>query len=182
MKNFFSVLKNNSLFKGLNEDDITAVLENAGARTKVVQSGEYILRVGDTTSEMGFVLSGSVLVIQEDLWGHRNIMNRIPMGDIFAEIFAAATGAILNVSVVAHVDSRILFLDVNRLLSLNGSVAHSDIVVRNLISALAKKTMALNEKVTHISKRTTREKLLSYLSAQSVRQGSLSFSIAFNRQ
>lgn len=182
MESFLDVLKNNPLFRGLNEDEIAAVLEKSGARTKSVAADEYILHAGDKTTEMGFLLSGSALVIQEDLWGHRNIMSRVPAGDIFAEVFAAAA-AVPNVSVVAHEDSRILFLDVNRLLSLQeeGGVP-SGTVVRNLIAALAKKTMAFNEKITHISKRTTREKLLSYLSAQAVRQGSLSFSIPFNRQ
>lgn len=182
MKKYFGALKNNPLFRGLKEDEIEAVLENAGARAKAVKANESILRVGDTPSELSFVLSGSVLVIQEDLWGHRNIMNRVPAGDIFAEVFASAN-APLNVSVVAHEDSEILFLDVNRLLSLQESSGiHSEIVIRNLISALAKKTMAFNEKITHISKRSTREKLLSYLSAQSIRHGSRSFDITFNRQ
>lgn len=182
MNAFFGALNHNPLFRGLSEEELLAVLESAGARTKAFKANTYLLRVGDTTTEMGFVLSGSVLVIQEDLWGHRNIMNRVPAGDIFAEVFASAN-APLNVSVVAHEDCEILFLDVNRLFALHGSGgAAGETVVRNLISALAKKTMAFNEKVTHISKRSTREKLLSYLSAQSIRQGSLSFTIAFNRQ
>jgi len=178
MKNFSEILKSNPLFVGLDEGSISSILERSQARTRRVKTGEYILRAGDKTTEMGFVLSGSLLIIQEDLWGHRNIMTRVPAGDIFAEAFAAASGAMLNVSVVAHDDSEILFLDVNRLLSLS----ESGVVVRNLISVLAKKTMAFNEKITHISKRTTREKLLSYLSSQAMRCGSLSFSIAFNRQ
>jgi len=183
LKNFIAILKNNPLFRGLTEEGITAVLKCAGARTKTVLTDEYILRAGDVTSELGFVLKGSVLIVQEDLWGHRNIMNRIPPGDIFAEAFAAAQGAELNVSVVAQENSEILFLDVNRLLSKpERGVAHGDIVVRNLVSVLAKKTMTFNEKITHISRRTTREKLLSYLSAQALKKGSPSFSIAFNRQ
>lgn len=183
MKKFSEILKDNPLFKGLGEAEIEAVLKSAGARTRKVKADEYILRAGDSTTEMGFVLSGSVWVIQEDLWGHRNIMNRIPAGDIFAEIFASAAGSVLNVSVVAHEDGEILFLDVNRLFSMHGSgAAVGYAVVRNLMSALAKKTMAFNEKITHISKRTTRDKLLSYLSAQAARHGSLSFSVEFDRQ
>ena len=53
---------------------------------------------------------------------------------------------------------------------------------RNLVSVLANKILLFNDKVTHISKRTTREKLLSYLSAESLRQGALSFDIPFDRQ
>lgn len=183
MEKNFDILKKNPLFRGLNEEELADILRNAGARTKSVKADEYLLRVGDTTSELGCVLRGSVLVIQEDIWGHRNIMNLVPTGDNFAETFAAAGEVPLNVNVVAHEDSEILFVDVNRLLSMQGAdSAHRSIVVRNLISVLAKKTMAFNEKVTHISRRTTREKLLSYLSAQSQRQGSRSFTISFNRQ
>lgn len=182
MEKFTALLAGNPLFRGLGEDDISDILKRAYARTKRVQTDEYILRAGDSTSEMGFVLSGSALIIQEDLWGHRNIMNHIPKGDVFGEVFAAAPGTALNVSVVAHEDSEILFLDVNRLMKLLTTEAHGDTVIRNLISVLAIKTMAFNEKITHISRRSTREKLLSYLSSQALKTGSLSFSIAFNRQ
>lgn len=183
MEKYCSILKNNPLFRGLGEEAITVVLRNTGARIKTVKSGEYILNAGNITSSIGFVLSGSVLVIQEDFWGHRNIMTRVKSGDIFAEVFAAAAGTELNVSVIANEDSEILFLDINRLLSLQeNNGGQNNIVIRNLISVLAKKTMAFNEKITHISKRSTREKLLSYLSAQSRRHGSLSFLIEFYRQ
>lgn len=183
MDEYLNVLQGNPLFRGLDEKAVAAVLTDTAARTKAVRAEEYILHAGDTTSEMGFVLSGSVLVIQEDLWGHRNIMNRVLTGDIFAEIFAAAAGSVLNVSVVAYENSEVLFLDLQRLLSLSGKGdAACDTVAHNLISVLAKKVMAFNEKVTHISRRTTREKLLSYLSSQSLRQGSHSFCIEFNRQ
>ena len=42
-------------------------------------------------------------------------------------------------------------------------------------SPLQHKVLLFNDKITHGSKRTTREKLLSYLSAESIRQSSLSF-------
>lgn len=176
------VLSGNPLFSGLAEEDIRSVLERTGARRMSKKAGERVMRVGDATTEMGIVLSGSVLVVQEDVWGHRNIMGLVPAGDVFAEVFAAAHGAVLNVSVVAHEDSEMLLVDVDRLVSLKGAGACGDVVVRNLIAALARKTMALNEKATHLSKRSTREKLLSYLSAQAQRQGATAFCIELNRQ
>ena len=47
---------------------------------------------------------------------------------------------------------------------------------------MASKNKRLTQKLEHISQRTTREKLLSYLSEQSLRAGSSSFDIPFNRQ
>ena len=52
----------------------------------------------------------------------------------------------------------------------------------NLIFLLARKNLRLNEKVRHITRRTTREKLLSYLSSQRQHCGRDSFTIPFDRQ
>ena len=54
--------------------------------------------------------------------------------------------------------------------------------IQNLVTILAEKILVFNNKLTHLSKRSTKEKLLSYLSEESIRQGSLSFSIPFDRQ
>ena len=55
-------------------------------------------------------------------------------------------------------------------------------LIHNLVGVLSNKILVLNNKITHTSKRTTRDKLLSYLSSESIRQGSLSFDIPFDRQ
>ena len=183
MEDFIKVLKQNPVFYGLEEAGIASVLKNTGAVRIRKKAGEYLLRAGDPTQNMGFVLSGSVLVVQDDLWGHRNIMCRITAGDVFAEPFAAAPGAVLNVSVMADEEVEAVLLNVGRLLAeqLTDSGVHNR-VIRNLVSVLARKTMAFNDKITHISKRTTREKLLSFLSAEAIRKGSRSFEIPYNRQ
>ena len=55
-------------------------------------------------------------------------------------------------------------------------------LIRNLLSALAGKNLLMQEKLIHMSQRTTREKLLSYLSAEAQRQGGPGLEIPFNRQ
>ena len=54
-------------------------------------------------------MSGCVLVMQEDLWGHRNILSKCHAGDFFGEPYAASPGAVLNVSVAADEDCEIIF-------------------------------------------------------------------------
>ena len=55
-------------------------------------------------------------------------------------------------------------------------------VTKNLFYAISEKNRNLIQKLGHISKRSTREKLLSYLSEESKKAGSSTFSIPFNRQ
>lgn len=183
MQNHISVLRSCPFFAGLNEDEILSILHCVQAVEIVRQRGSYIFRAGDSTEVMGLVLSGTTLVIQEDLWGHRNILSKCSAGDFFGEPYAATPGAILNISVVAEEDCEILLLNVKRLLTACPAACdHHQKLIRNLVSVLANKILIFNDKVTHISKRTTREKLLSYLSAESLRQGALSFDIPFDRQ
>ena len=177
MQNHLSVLRSCPFFTGLNEDEILSILHCVQAVEIARQRGAYIFRAGDSTEVMGLVLSGTTLVIQEDLWGHRNILSKCSAGDFFGEPYAATPGAILNISVVAEEDCEILLLT-----ACPTACDHHQKLIRNLVSVLANKILLFNDKVTHISKRTTREKLLSYLSAESLRQGSLSFDIPFDRQ
>ena len=76
-----------------------------------------------------------------------------------------------------------LFLDVSRVLTVcPAACPHHNRVIRNLLGELAGKTLRVNEKLTHMSQRTTRARLLSYLSAEARRQGARCFDIPFSRQ
>jgi len=167
----------------MTEQELLSILHCMDARVVTKARNEYIFRSGESTETMGLVLKGSVLVIQEDLWGHRNILDKVLPGDFFGESYAATPGSVLNISVVANEDSEILMLNVNRLLTgCHTACTHHTHLIRNLVSVLAGKVLLWDNKITHISKRTTREKLLSYLSSESIRQGKLSFDIPYDRQ
>lgn len=117
MQNHLSVLRSCPFFTGLHEDEILSILHCVQAVEIARQRGAYIFRAGDSTEVMGLVLSGTTLVIQEDLWGHRNILSKCSAGDFFGEPYAATPGAILNISVVAEEDCEILLLNIKRLLT-----------------------------------------------------------------
>lgn len=183
MKNNAKILQECSLFQDLTENQISSVLKCVKVKTTSFAKDEYILHAGETTDFIGLILSGSAFMIQEDLWGNRNIIAPLHPGDFFAEIFAAKPGAVLNSSVVAAEDCEVYSLNIDRLLRVcPNSCDHHHHIVRNLVTVLANKTLLLNDKITHVSKRKTRDKLMSYLSSEAIRQGSLSFTIPYNRQ
>ncbi len=72
------------LFTGLTDDEILSILHCVSAAKITRPRGSHIFRAGDSTEVMGLVLSGSTLVIQEDLWGHRNILSKCNTGDFFS--------------------------------------------------------------------------------------------------
>lgn len=67
MKKYLPVLKHCPFFAGMDEGEILSILNCVDAKIRTFDHDEYIFRAGDSTASMGLILSGSVLVIQEDL-------------------------------------------------------------------------------------------------------------------
>lgn len=183
MKEFLPVIRSSSLFSGISETELTATLSCLETREERFPKDTFLLRTGDTAESIGLVLSGSVLVVQEDIWGNRNILSKAGPGQTFAAAYAFAPGSLLNVSVLAETPVTAMFLNVKRVLNVCPSACeHHSRIIRNLLGELAEKNLRFGEKLTHMGQRTTRAKLMSYFSAEAQRLGSYEFDIPFSRQ
>ena len=139
----FPALSACSLFAGLTQDEIAAILPCLSARQAGFRRGQFLLRAGDEVRFAGVVLAG----------------------------------------VLCKTDGRVLYLETHAVFSpCEKGCAQHRTLSQNLIRVLAEKNMQLNEKAGYLSQRSTREKLLAYLSAQARRAGSASFRIPFDRQ
>ncbi len=178
-----SALKRSRLFSGIGKEEIESMLTCLSAEKQSYKKGEYVLHFGDSVSAVGVVTSGSVDVIQEDYWGNRNLVAEILPGQTFAESYACAENVPLGVSVQAAQDAEVLLMNLQGLLTTCSSAcAFHARLIRNLVSLLASKNLLMNEKLTYLTQRSTREKLLAYLSSESMRLHAPDFSIPFNRQ
>ncbi len=183
MKKFLEVLKNCPLFYGIDEESLLKMLHCLGAKVDTFDKKYTVFREGSPAKYLGIVLSGSVQIAQTDYFGNRNILSNIGASEIFAEAFAAAGVKSLPVSVIANEQSEIMFIDCGHILHTckNGCAFHHQLIF-NLMKDLADKTIMFHEKMEIMSKRTTREKLLEYLTGCSKSFGSNSFVIPFDRQ
>lgn len=182
MEKYLSVFRTSPFFAAMTDEEIIAILGCLKAGVLTYKRGDYILRAGTSTPWMGMVLDGTALIVEEDVWGHRHLIDKLESGHYFGEVFAATPGSVLTVSVVAESDCSILSMDISRmLLTCPTTCSHHAQLIRNFVSVLAQKSLRQHDKASHLSKRTTREKLLSYLSAEAERQGSLHFTLPYNR-
>ncbi len=183
MKQYIPILKQTKLFSGVGDDEISSMLSCLGATLRVYKKGEFVLRQGERLSEIMVLAEGNLHIQSDDYWGNRSILGEICAGEMFGEAYAAPeSGALLN-DVAAVTDSAVVCFDVKRILtSCSSACRFHTIVVQNLFFAISEKNRKLVQKLGVLSKRSTREKLISYLSEQSKKQNSASFSIPFNRQ
>lgn len=183
MEAYISILKHTPVFQGLEEGDIDGLLPLLGGRKKAYEKGSFIFYSGDVVHHIGIVLQGSVHIIQEDYWGNRNILAVIGKGNMFGEAFACLPEVASTVSVAVAAKSEVLFIDVSRLMQAGSVLTKAqEQVARNLLAAMAGKTMRLTEKIRYMSQRSTRQKLMFFLSDQARSHQSASFAIPFNRQ
>ena len=188
MKEFIPVLKRTKLFSGVGDDDISTMLTCLGARLLTYKKGEHVLRQGEHLSDILVLAEGSLHIQRDDYWGNRSILGHIGVGEIFGEAYVAPeSGTLLN-DVIAVEDSAVFFFDVKRVISTCSSACRfHTMVVQNLFFAISEKNRGLVQKLDYMSRRTTREKLLSYLSEEAKKQNSASITLPsitlpFNRQ
>lgn len=183
MKQFIPVLKRTKLFAGGTDQEIEAMLACLGAKEKEYQKGEYVFRQGECLNHFAILAEGGLHIQQDDYWGNRSIIGPIAVGEMFGEAYIApGSGPLLN-DVVAVQDSTVILFDAQKVLTTCSSACrfHAT-VVQNLFFVISERNRNLVQKLGHMSKRSTREKLISYLSAESQRHNSASFTIPFNRQ
>lgn len=183
MEQYISILKQAKLFHGMTEQEITQILSCLSAITRTYKRGDNIFHRCDYVTTVAMLLSGTVHIQKEDYWGNRSILSEINAGEIFGEVYACLKTEPIENNAVAAKPCTVLFLDINRILTTCPSACPFHCrLIQNLLSAIAQKNQTLTRKLSHMSQRTIREKLLSYLSEQSIKAGSSVFVIPFNRQ
>lgn len=179
----YQKLSQTVLFQGTDAAETERMLKCLGAEKRHFDKEETVLHMGDTVTSLGVVISGSVIIENDDVWGNRTILDHVGQGGIFAETYACVPGEKLMVSVVAAEQTDILFLNVARILrTCPDSCGSHSRLIRNLLAVSARKNLNLSRKIFHTSSKTIRGRLLSYLSWQALQCGGAEFDIPYNRQ
>ncbi len=170
------------MFQGIEKDNIGLLLGCLGGYLKSYIKGEYIAFENDAIRNIGVVLSGSVHMVKEDVWGNTTIMTRMTRGHLFGESFACGSDSMSIVTFVAAENTEVLWMPFDRVMSTccNSCAFHQQII-KNMVVMLSNKNQALMEKIEVVSKKTLREKILSYLSQEAQRQESRYFEIPLGR-
>ncbi len=183
MKKYFEILRQCVLFENIGNDNLIAILGCLGAKLYIYRKNQTILKEGDAANQIGIVLKGKAQIVRIDYYGNRSIVAMIEPGQIFGESFACADEKQMPVDIVASENSEILMVDCQRVIhSCSNACDFHRQIIFNLLKIVAKKNIMFNQKIEITSKRTTREKLITYLLQQAKRAGCDEFVIPYDRQ
>lgn len=183
MKDFFDILRECPLFDRIGDESLKEMLGCLNAKERSYKKGDVVFAEGDKAKYLGIVLEGSVQLVRVDYYGNRSILTNIEPPQLFGEAFACAGLKSLPVDAVAATDTRILLLDAQRIARPCGNACpcHGQTIL-NLLHIVAKKNLVLHQKIEITSKRSTREKLMTYLLLQAKKAKSHTFTVPYDRQ
>lgn len=183
MQKYISILSECAMFRDINKENIISMLSCLDVKVIGCKQAEVIFAEGEEADNIGILLSGSVQIVRIDYFGNRSIVAMIEPGQIFGESFACAGITRLPVDVIATKDSEIMIINAKRIISTcNNTCEFHRKVIFNLLRVVATKNLLFHQKIEITSKRSTREKLMTYLLIQATKNKSNSFEIPFNRQ
>ena len=183
MKDFFDILRECPLFDQIGDESLDEMLGCLGAKKCSYKKGDTVLAEGDKAKYLGIVLKGSVQLVRVDYYGNRSILTSIEPPQLFGEAFACAGLDSVPVDVVAAENTDILLTDAMHIARPceNACAFHRQMTL-NLLQIVARKNLVLHRKIEITSKRSTREKLMTYLLLQAKKAGSSTFTIPYDRQ
>lgn len=149
------------------------------AKKRRFMNGETILSFGSKRKIIGIILSGSADLRKIDIKGYETILEKLSKSDIFSEMFIETTDD--PTYLVATEETEVLFIDYYHIFNdCKINCLNHKIVVNTIIDMLMHKTIQLNNKISLLSNRTTKEKILSYL--QSEAKGNRKVTINYSLQ
>lgn len=182
MEEYIKNFENCILFKGIESIQILSLLDCLEAKIKKYKKGQLVFQNGCKINKCGIVLKGELHIVQYDYFGNRSILSIIEENQHFGIAYSLCN-LTLPICIEASKDSLVLFINMYKIITPCQNLCPNHmILINNLLSILATKNVNLNQKIECLSKRTTREKILNYLTSQSVQNNSTTFKIPYDRQ
>lgn len=172
------------LFSGISREDGIALMNEMGATIRKVREGEVVLREGSLKRNIGVLLDGELEMYETDIDGRRAVVGRVYPQQSFAQVFAFATVECHPATVAAVEDSKFLVIPIEKVLPKPGlsiSPVHRRFV-RNLLGDICETAWRLRARAFILSRRSTSERLMTYLRMKMRAEGSNDFRIPFDRQ
>ena len=170
------------LFSGIQPQELDTMLGCIGYHIGTFKKGDIVAFEAENIKHIGIVMSGSVDMVKEDLWGNKTMLVRMRRDELFGETFACGSDNLSVVTFLVSEDAEILFIPFDRVMhSCTMACRFHHRLIENMVRIIADKNRDLMRKVEVVSKRTIREKLLAYLSIQAQTQNSRYFEIPLGR-
>ena len=172
-------LLSNPMLKGVTKEEWKQMELEGHLRQVSCKKNERIFRMGEKIHEIGMIVEGHAYIQTSDLLGNQSILSDVKEGEVFGETYAFCEEPMM-VEVVASQNTALIFLDVDQLQ--NANTSWQEKIMRNMLQISLRKNLLLSQRIFCTTPKTVRERVLTFLTSQSIKQNKKIFEISFNRQ
>jgi len=181
--NLIAVLKKSRIFNGLDDAEIDKVCDIIKPSEKEYVKNQIIVSQGEPVRKIGVLKRGSAISIKYHFDGNTQILRIYNEGEVFSLDTVNTSLATSPVTLMSQTDTVIVFIPYAAILeadSIETSVKEK--IMTNCSEILSNELIRLMYKIDVLSKRTLRDRILTYLSLISERSGSKTFHIGMNQE
>ncbi|MDD5486132.1 MAG: Crp/Fnr family transcriptional regulator [Dehalococcoidales bacterium] len=179
---WLDILKTSPIFKGIEEENLDKMLRCLKPAQKEYRSREIIALNGSEFSGIGVVAEGKIALTRETFGGNRVILQILGPGDIVGEMVAFSNLKTWPFTVIAQEDCRLFFLPASKVMGYCSNIcsSHSRLII-NILNILSNKTIAFSKTIEHLSARSIRGRVSSYLLDEFRQRGEKNFQLELKR-
>lgn len=170
------------LFREMTDTDILHILDCTHTREVYFDREQILWEISDQPF-WGILAQGTLTLQQEDWHGNRSILGDFGAGEFLDSGALRAMAGTLPFFFSVTEKTTIIVMESQPALNPCDENCRAHLLfLRNVVEAMTEKETQLLYKIEYLSKRTTREKLMSYLNIQAARQGSRRIHVPYTRQ
>lgn len=169
MDKLINNVKDNLLFKRVNDEELAYYFKNIKYTLKTFKKGEIIAQEDEKCVAISLVLNGEVNIERIYPSGNGIVMKKVSCGDVFGEALIFSKKTTYPATIICRKDCEILYLkkeEVKKLFSFN------DKILENFLMLLSDKVVMLNNKIKSISLKSVKQKVVDYILQECINQKS----------
>ena len=179
---YFEDLKKTKIFHSVSEVDCQAMMFCFKTRFKHFNKNDHIIEQGDNMEDLVLIVRGGAIVENIDSLGDISILTRLKAGDVYGLENAYSGETAYKDTLIATEKTLVLFMNKHRVMNpCENRCRRHEIVSKHLARIVAESNLELLDKLTHMSKRTIRDKLMSYFNSLAKKAGVNYFELPFNK-
>lgn len=178
----FNCLKKSKLFQDVDDCDLQSIIRLTMPAEAKFQKNQIIVSQGDLVSKIGILRKGAAISYKSHFNGNIQILRIFNQGEIISLDAVNTTLMTSPVTLSGQSDSSIIFvpfLKIFRTDEISAEVKKT--IMTNSSEILSNELIRMMYKIDVLSKRTLRERILTYLSLMGERTGSSSFDIGMTQ-
>lgn len=182
-KDIMISLVNSKLFQGLSSNDIETVCSLLAVTEKEYSKNEIIVNQGEPVHKIGILKKGSAISVKYHYDGSAQILRIYNQSEVFSLDAVNTSLSTSPATLISQTDCEVVFIPYSKLLD-SESVGDrtKKRIIFNAGEILSNELVRLTYKIDVLSKRTLRERIMTYLSLIKERSAGSTFDIGMNQE